>query len=475
MIGRLEHSLATPSPAWLYLLLTAVVTGLLVGLAWPLGALLVLTSSLVIIGILWPGAIVALVVLSIPIQGLGSIGVGTGGVTATRLIVGALIVSYLVNIATGRARPRLVPVAWAHGLVVGVLVASIVNVIEPGLWASEIYRWGIAGVVFVVADDALQRPRARVLVIFATGLGVILASVVGFVQVIHNAGPPSYVAGGVLRAYSTFGAPNAFAAYLELGLPLLAALSVVRWDTVARYRWLRWWCASAAVIGGIALLLTQSRGGFLGIVAALFFLALAGGGRVRVTTLVLCVGLSMTLLLPIGDRFQQRSTSLAIPSSSLVEVTPENWANLERTAHWGAGLRMTANYPLSGVGAGHFNVRFREHTPVWRFRIPRGHAHNGYIHMGAQAGYPGLMAMVLFTATLLVAMSRGVARARSRQERAVALGSLGIVVAFSVHSIVDYLNVLSLGLQLAVMVALVTAMSGRVVNDPQLNPTDTGR
>ena len=83
--------------------------------------------------------------------------------------------------------------------------------------------------------------------------------------------------------------------------------------------------------------------------------------------------------------------------------------------------------------------------------------------------------MVLFTATLLVAMSRGVARARSRQERAVALGSLGIVVAFSVHSIVDYLNVLSLGLQLAVMVALVTAMSGRVVNDPQLNPTDTGR
>jgi hypothetical protein len=53
----------------------------------------------------------------------------------------------------------------------------------------------------------------------------------------------------------------------------------------------------------------------------------------------------------------------------------------------------------------------------------------------------------------------------------IALGSLAIVVAFSVHSMVDYLNVLSLGLQLAVIVALVTTLSRQAPADPRMEST----
>lgn len=444
----------------------AVVCGLLTGLAWPFGALLVTAISLVVVGILAPTALLTLLVLSIPVQDSVSINASVGEVTATRLIVGALVLSYGVNVVRGRARPRLGLVGWGHALVIGSLMASVVAVIDPGVWASEVYRWVAAAVVFIIADDILQRSNARSAVIVVVGLGVIATSLVGFLQVITTDGPPSYVVGGVLRAYATFGAPNTFAAYLELALPLLAALTVAGWKSGVEQSWLRWWCVVAASLGGIALLLTQSRGGLLGIGAALAVVAFAGSRNVRRTTVVLCVGVAAMLLLPVGDRMARPIADLAVPSRSLVDVTPANWANQERSAHWSAGVRMMRQYPISGVGAGHYNLRYREHTPVWRFRIPRGHAHNGYIQMGAQAGYPGLAAMVVFTGILLMTTACGVAHARSRQERSVALGALGIVVAFSVHSIVDYLNVLSLGLQLAVMVALVTAMSRQGKNQP---------
>ena len=463
------------APPWVLAGSAALVGGLLTGLVWPLGALFVIVISLVVVGVLAPAALLTLLVLSIPVQDAGSVDVGVGALTATRLIVGALVLSYGVNLARGRAHPRLHWVGWAHALVIGTLVASVVSVVDPGLWASEVYRWAAAAAVFIIADDVLQRPNARTAVIAVVGLGVIVASMVGLIQVVTVDGPPSYVAGGVLRAYATFGAPNTFAAYLELGLPLLAAVSVAGWKGGVEQNWLRWWCLAAASFGGVALLLTQSRGGLLGIGAAVGVVAFASSRNVRRTAVVLCVGLVAMLLLPVGDRITQPLGDLAAPSRGPEEVTPANWANHERSAHWGAGLRMMRQSPVSGVGAGHYNLRYREHTPVWRFRIPRGHAHNGYIQMGAQAGYPGFAAMMVFTAALLITTARGVAYARSPHERAVAIGALGIVVAFSVHSFVDYLNVLSLGLQLVVMVALVTAMSRRVMHHQPSHPAVIAR
>lgn len=467
MVARGPSS-AISAQTWLLVGSAALLGGLLIGIPWPFGALLVTVVMLVVVGVLAPATLLTLLILSVPVQDEVSIDVGVGALTVTRLIVGALVLSYGVNLARGRAHPRLGWVGWAYALAIGALLASIVAVIDLGLWASEVYRWVAAAAVFIIADDVLQRSNARTAVIAGVGFGVIATSLVGLIQVITTDGPPSYVVGGVLRAYATFGAPNTFAAYLELGLPLLAAMSVAGWQEVGGRPWLRWWCFAAAMCGGVALLLTQSRGGLLGIGAAVAVVALAGSQHARRTTVLLGVGMAATLLLPVGDRLTQPLADLAAPSRISEDVTTENWANRERAAHWDAGLRMMRQYPFSGVGAGHYDLRFREHTPVWRFRIPRGHAHNGYIQMGAQAGYAGLVAMVVFAGTLLMTAAWGIAHAPTRHERAVAVGALGIVVAFSVHSVVDYLNVLSLGLQLAVMVALVTAMSRQGTNHPPL-------
>ncbi len=447
-----------PSQTWLVLLLSALAAGVLLGAPVPIGAIAVVAMSLIVIGALWPPVSLALVVLSVPLQDYGAVDIGIGEVTATRLAVVALALSHTFNIVQGRARVRLGAVAWAHLAVIAALLISVVQVVDLGAWAGEVYRWTVAGVVYVIADSILRAPVARRLVVFVMGLGVLATSVVGFVQVSTVAGPPSYIVGGFMREYATFGAPNTFAAFLELSVPLLLVLSFVPEPRLTDLAWLRWWCRLAAVAGLAALALTQSRGGILGFAAALVVVAIASGGGVRLATAGALLIACGALLLPVGENFRSRFTDVALGPAGPVNVAPATWANQERRAHWGAGLRMMARYSATGVGAGQYNLRYREFTPTWRFRIPRGHAHNGYIQMGAQAGITGLVAMSAFVATLIGTTGGALAASRRVRAAAVPLGALAVVVAFSVHSLVDYLNVLSLSLQLAVVVALATAL-----------------
>jgi O-antigen ligase len=406
MMAQRSNPVAAPIHVWLPATVAAISAAMLVWLPWPIGGVLLLAGSLVLLGVVLPGAALALLIVSIPLQDVGSITIGMGELTATRLGVVALVCSHAINVVRGQVRLRFGAVAWAHAIVVGALIASVINAVDFGAWISEVYRWGVAGVVFVIADDLLQRRSARLLAIFAIGLGVLGASLFSFLQVVTVDGPPSYIVGGLLRAYSTFGAPNSFAAYLELGLPLLVVIALSDRSLAPEHRWLRWWCAVASLVGGGALVLTQSRGGYLGIAAALTVVAVGSSRKLRLATAIVVLLIAVGLILPIGESVRHRFSSLTVPSTRAVEVTPANWANIERAAHWGAGWRMMARYPLSGVGAGQYNLRYREFTPEWRFRIPRGHAHNGYIHMGAQGGIPGLLAMAAFATTLLISTGR---------------------------------------------------------------------
>lgn len=442
--------------AGLPLTLAVGVAGTLLSVSWPEAGIAVVGSSLVGVGLLRLDLLLALLVLSVPLQGIASVSVWSGDVTATQLVVGAVVIAWAMHLIRGRVSVLLGPVAWAYFAVFVALVLSFVNAVDRAAWVGEVYRWGISAVVFLIAASILHEAVARRLVIASIAAGVLGTSIYGLVQLATGDGPASYQVDGLLRIYATFGAPNPLAAYLELGLPLLLALTLRSPATLADQRWL-WWCSlGAALIGTMALILTQSRGGILGFAAALAVLVLGAGRRVCLTTLLI-LGLIMTMLLtPLGGSLGVRFVSAVPAGRSDVQVTSEAWANQERLAHWGAGLRMMREYPMAGVGAGQFDARFREFTPTWRFRVPRGHAHNGYIQMGAQAGVLGMVAMTAFTIIVLASVLRVALRERSEIERAVRLGALAVVVAFSVHSMVDYLNVLSLGIQLAVVIALAT-------------------
>jgi O-antigen ligase len=217
----------------------------------------------------------------------------------------------------------------------------------------------------------------------------------------------------------------------------------------------------AAALGLVALFLTQSRGGWLGMAVGLAVVAWLLGGKVRWAAIGAGVAsLALVAVTPVGGQVTERLVAGVGLTSAGVQVTPENFAVQERLAHWRAGLSMAQRYPLLGVGAGNFSDRFREFTPVWRFRISRGHAHNAYIQAAAQTGYVGLVAYVAFVVTVAAQLWRFWRAASDGAGRAMTAGAIGVSVAFAVHGAFDYLHVLSLPVQLVAAWALASAVQG---------------
>jgi O-antigen ligase len=414
---------------------------------------------------------VGAVLLTAPVQGVAEVAVGPVSLTWTKIIVAAAVMAWGLRVLLGDVPLRLDIVAGTFAIYVAVLMASVVNARDLDAWAEEVYRWGIALVLYVMAASAARERWFGRTVLAATAIAVIGVSIAGMVQVVSGAGPASFTVNGLTRAYAAFGEPNPFAAYLEMTVPLLAAVALAglridfdRRRIVARER-LVWGWTIAAACGSIALVLTQSRGGWLGFTAGMAAVLLLTGGRARWLLMAGAAALIIVVLLapligPIGERVSLD----AIATRGNVQVTPDNFSVQERLAHWRAGIAMAEAYPLLGVGAGNFSARFREFTPVWRFRISRGHAHNSYIQAAAQSGLAGLAAYLALLGAVALRLG-GRMRAVDRRTRSLVIGAIGVTVAVMVHGMFDYLHVLSLGLQLSAVWALVDIRSDDAAAD----------
>jgi O-antigen ligase len=403
-----------------------------------------------------PATMLGLLAASVPVQAAGAFHLAGVPFTWTR----AALLCFLVGWALTRDRHqiRVDAITWGYLAILLFLGVSILAGPAIAGWVGEIYRWFIAGLVYVVARTILRSRSDVATVIRGIAFGVIGICLVGFYQVITTTGPSSFIVDGVLRAYGTFGEPNPFAAYLELSVLLLIGAFIGMRRGWAASRRFEFALVGTAILFGLAtLLLTQSRGGWIGFAAGLLMFGLVLDRRQRWAAFGVGVILASLLLIsPVGSKVTDRFASIS--SSVDVQVTSANWANQERRAHWGAAINMMDAHPWTGIGAGAFNDRYREYTPVWRFRIGRGHAHNGFLQLAAEAGIPGLVAFSCWFLAMLLTPWRSLRRMRSDGPTAPFLvAGFATVVAFGMHSLVDYLNVLSLGIELSIVVAVVLA------------------
>ena len=131
----------------------------------------------------------------------------------------------------------------------------------------------------------------------------------------------------------------------------------------------------------------------------------------------------------------------------------DDFAIAQRVAHWAAGWRMFQDRPLLGVGAGNFDDAYRAYA-LHPFDDPLGHAHNVMLNFGAEAG---LLGMLMFAVLTLWALGTAVAAVRRTREAAIewsVVGSLGALVAFTTHNLVDSLFVSGMGILFAWLLAL---------------------
>src|SRR5207253_10168180 len=107
------------------------------------------------------------------------------------------------------------------------------------------------------------------------------------------------------------------------------------------------------------------------------FVALGGVA----TAIVITLGVSDVLPAVVADRLVQAWQFIGPFDASRVTPTPENWAIVERMAHWQAAWNMYQASPIVGIGPGGYAGAY----PMFRvndFWIdPLGHAHNLYLNI----------------------------------------------------------------------------------------------
>jgi O-antigen ligase len=186
-----------------------------------------------------------------------------------------------------------------------------------------------------------------------------------------------------------------------------------------------------AVMTG-ALFLSLSRGGIISVLAACAALGAVfslrqGAGRHRwVLPVVAAVGFAAWL----GARpLLARLTSL-----QLVLHDPTGDVRLRV---WGDVLRMAADFPLLGSGLGTFAVVFPRYQAVFTSLL-FDHAHNDWLQLAAEAGLAGALAAFVALGRYLARVRRLVGARRDREAVALALGGLAGLFAFLLHAVTEF-------------------------------------
>jgi O-antigen ligase len=229
----------------------------------------------------------------------------------------------------------------------------------------------------------------------------------------------------------------------------------------ARFRWL---ALGASALMAVGIGLSQSRGAWLGAAVAGVCLLLAWSRFTR--RLLLPLGLGAVLLLALAftgalpaailDRLAQAVAYFGVFDVRTVEVTPENWAVVERMAHWQAGWAMFLDHPWLGVGAGNYAQAYPAYF-VGSWLEPLGHAHNYYINMLAELGVVGGGLLVLMLAIAFGQLGSALVRSEPLATsfwRAVLAGVFGGLVVFCVHNLFDSLFVHSVNVQIGILLGL---------------------
>jgi putative inorganic carbon (hco3(-)) transporter len=347
---------------------------------------------------------------------------------------------------------------------VGLLSLLPAQSLTDGL--REIAKWVQVALVLLVILPEVQRGRHGWL-IGALLLAGLAQAAVGLWQFgFQTRGPEHFqLAAGNFRAYGSFEQPNPYGGFLGLLWPLAAGLCWAAVVRALRGRQTRDWLSAAGLALAAGLMLAGlfasfSRGAWLGAAAAAGTMAIVlprrwlAGLLLGAAGLALALGLAQAGLLPgaIQARLADMGDLAVVGDVRGVNITSENFAVIERLAHWQAAESMARQHPWLGVGIGNYSAVYAEHA-LLNWEHPLGHAHMVYLNVLAETGLLGLLTYMALWVIIFVMTLRAIRR-HAGLERGLALGLLGAWVHLSVHHLVDYLFVNNIHLTVAALLCL---------------------
>ncbi|HEX8968779.1 MAG TPA: O-antigen ligase family protein [Chloroflexota bacterium] len=428
----------------------------------------VAASAAAVAALVQPLVAVVLLLVAVPFGGIARGASAASGDTSTDLSFGAaeLLVALLTVVWLARAVRRRRLDIRAGGVAVATLAMASLAALSIGYAddrpaaIKESLKWFELLLAMLVVVDLAGTTRATRWVVGAMLVAGAAEATYGAVQFVTNSGPGAFELQGALRAFGHFDQPNPFAGYLTTILPLAVCMAVCRANPI-RFRWLA--VASASLLA-VGIGLSQSRGAWLGALVAAACLLLAWSVSTRRLLIpcvlggVLALALAISGLLPaaILDRLAQTIQYFGVFDVRGVEVTSDNWAIVERMAHWQAGWYMFLDHSWLGVGAGNYAQAYPDYF-VGMWREPLGHAHNYYLNMLAELGVVGGGILAVLLGLAFSELGGALVRSEAIEHsfwRAVLAGAFGGLVVFCVHNLFDSLFVHSVNVQVGVLLGL---------------------
>ncbi|HUE81083.1 MAG TPA: O-antigen ligase family protein [Pyrinomonadaceae bacterium] len=267
-------------------------------------------------------------------------------------------------------------------------------------------------------------------------------------------------------AFGPFINRHHFAGYMELTLALpLGLLFAGAIERDKRFIYL-----FAAGLMGVALIMTNSRGGIISLVAQILFLAAIAGfrrshrsreqhkGKNRIRNAALRAGLALALVISLFAGVVLLGGESAL--SRFVGTVHSDDPTQGRSHFWSVTLDIIKEYPMLGTGLGAFGVVYtRYDTRNGLYRLEQ--AHNDYLQVFADGGIVGA-ALALFFVVMLFRIAFLRRESEDPFRRGVAIGALAGCFAVLIHSFFDFtLHTTSNALLFLILAALAT-MNGRV-------------
>ena len=221
------------------------------------------------------------------------------------------------------------------------------------------------------------------------------------------------------RVFSTFANPNVLAEYFLLVLPLAAALVFTAKNWKGRIFWL---CCGGATM--LCLLLTYSRGAYLGILfaIALFF--------VMLDRRFILLGILALAVAP-----------LIMPASIMERfLSIGNMEDTSSSYRWNiymGSLAMLKDYWFSGVGPG--MAAFNEVYPAYAYSATTAqHSHNLFLQITSDTGIFGLGAFCLAVFSYFRTSFTALRGEKDFESRVFNITGIAAIAGFMVQSMTDY-------------------------------------
>lgn len=295
----------------------------------------------------------------------------------------------------------------------------------PFLWMTAFLAWCAIGVSvssFVPEPGNGVVDYLKILLIFFVALNAArtpsqLAVLISLWVLIFGLYPARGTYFNFLGGVSTFGRYgwnfsfenfNDLAAYAILNLGLAGFLLAGRYPN-----WVRTAAMAACAALALLIIITQSRGAFLGLTVAFTLMLIRSRSRAKLIRFGVLAAIGISLLAPgaVWERFSRMKFLLNTETIGEADSSAEQrWVLLQIAS------TVAKEHLVTGVGLGAYadaHSKYSEDRPEWQIGRGNRDAHNMYVSLVAETGLPGFALFVSMLGSVLLRAMRTETRLRA--------------------------------------------------------------